>query len=398
MEIKRVIVIVLDGVGAGEAPDAADYGDVGSNSLRNTAQAVGGLNLPNLGPLGLGHITEILGVPPAAQPTGCYGKMQPRSAGKDTISGHWELMGIALEKPLPTYPNGFPKSLLDEFTRRTGREVLGNKPASGTEILVELGEEHVRTGKPIVYTSADSVFQIAAHEAVIPIEELYRMCKIAREMLQGEHAVGRVIARPFVGENADPSTGSGQAFKRTERRHDYPLMSPLPTMLDRLLDAGKEVWSVGKIDDIFGHRGISRSNHTVYNRESIAATLEFLPESFEGLLFVNLIEFDMIYGHRNDARGYANALEEFDRAIPEIQKRLKPTDLVMVVADHGVDPTTPGTDHSRENIPLLVFGPQVTAGKSLGTRQTFSDVAATIAEIFSIPTELKAESFLKELT
>lgn len=390
MDIKRVIVIVLDGVGAGEAPDAADYGDVGSNSLRNTAQAVGGLNLPNLGPLGLGHITEILGVPPAAQPMGCYGKMQPRSAGKDTISGHWELMGIALEKPLPTYPHGFPKSLLDEFTRRTGREVLGNKPASGTEILVELGEEHVRTGKPIVYTSADSVFQIAANEAVIPIEELYQMCKIAREMLQGEHAVGRVIARPFIGETA-------ATFKRTERRHDYPLMSPLPTMLDRLLEAGKEVWSVGKIDDIFGHRGISRSNHTVYNRESLAATLEFLPENFEGLLFVNLIEFDMIFGHRNDARGYANALEEFDRAVPEIQKRLKPTDLVMVVADHGVDPTTPGTDHSRENIPLLVFGPQVTGGRNLGTRQTFSDVAATIAEIFSIPTELQARSFLKEL-
>jgi phosphopentomutase len=390
MDIKRVIVIVLDGVGAGEAPDAADYGDVGSNSLRNTAKAVGGLNLPNMGRLGLGHITEILGVPPQENPAGCYGKMQPRSAGKDTISGHWELMGIALEKPLPTYPNGFPQSLLDEFTRRTGREVLGNKPASGTEILVELGEEHIRTGKPIVYTSADSVFQIAANEAIIPIEELYRMCQIAREMLQGEHAVGRVIARPFIGET--PAN-----FKRTERRHDYPLMSPLPTMLDSLLEAGKEVWSVGKIDDIFGHRGITRSNHTVSNRDGIAALLEFLPETFEGLLFVNLIEFDMIFGHRNDARGYANALEEFDRAVPEIQKRLKPSDLVMVVADHGVDPTTPGTDHSREHIPLLVFGEPVKQGKDLGTRKTFSDVGATIAEIFSIQVDYGAESFLKEL-
>jgi phosphopentomutase len=390
MQIKRVIVIVLDGVGAGEAPDAADYGDVGSNSLGNTAKAVGGLNLPNMGRLGLGHITNILGVPPQENPSGCYGKMQPRSAGKDTISGHWELMGIHLEKPLPTYPNGFPKSVLDEFTRLTGKEVLGNKPASGTEILVELGEEHIRTGKPIVYTSADSVFQIAANEDVIPIEELYRMCKISREILKGEHAVGRVIARPFVGKTSAD-------FKRTERRHDYPLMSPLPTMLDMLLTAGKEVWSVGKIDDIFGHRGITRSNHTVSNRDGIAALLELLPKDFEGMLFVNLIEFDMVYGHRNDAPGYARALEEFDQALPEIQKRLKSTDLVMVVADHGVDPTTASTDHSREHIPLLVFGEQVKAGKSLGTRKTFSDVAATIAEIFSIPADFRAQSFFKEL-
>jgi len=391
MNIKRVIVIVLDGVGAGEAPDAAEYGDVGSNSLRNTAQAVGGLNLPNMGKLGIGHITGILGVPPEKNPSSCYGKMQPQSAGKDTISGHWELMGVPLEKPLPTYPNGFPKTLLDEFTRRTGKEVLGNKPASGTEIIVELGEEHIRTGKPIVYTSADSVFQIAANEAIIPLDDLYTMCKISREMLQGEHAVGRVIARPFVGT-------SPADFKRTERRHDYPLMSPIPTMLDKLVAAGRDVVSVGKIDDIFGHRGITRSNHTVSNRDGIAATLEFLPDEFEGLLFVNLIEFDMIYGHRNDARGYANALEEFDRAVPEIQKRMRSTDLAMVVADHGVDPTTPGTDHSREHIPLLVFGEQVSAGKSLGTRKTFSDVAATIGEIFSIPAgNMLGESFCQHL-
>jgi phosphopentomutase len=391
MNIKRVIVIVLDGVGAGEAPDAADYGDVGSNSLRNTANAVGGLKLPNMGKLGIGHITDILGVPPEKNPTGCYGKMQPQSAGKDTISGHWELMGVHLNSPLPTYPNGFPKSLLDEFTRRTGKEVLGNKPASGTEIIMELGEEHLRTGKPIVYTSADSVFQIAANEAVIPIDELYKMCKISRELLQGEHAVGRVIARPFVGT-------SRADFKRTERRHDYPLMAPQATMLDKLVAAGKDVVSVGKIDDIFGNRGITRGNHTVYNKDGIAATLEFLPEEFEGMLFINLIEFDMIYGHRNDARGYANALEEFDRAIPEIQKRMRSTDITVVVADHGVDPTTPGTDHSREHIPLLVFGEQVTSGKSLGTRKTFSDVAATIREIFSIPPDaMPGESFCKDL-
>ena len=390
MNIKRVIVIVLDGVGAGEAPDAAAYGDVGSNSLGNTAKAVGGLKLPNMGKLGLGHITNILGVPPQEKPSGCYGKMQPKSAGKDTISGHWELMGIHLDKPLPTYPNGFPQSVLDEFKKRTGKDVLGNKAASGTEILVELGEEHIRTGKPIIYTSADSVFQIAAHEEVIPINELYRLCEISREMLRGEHAVGRVIARPFIGKTAAD-------FKRTERRKDYPLMSALPTMLDKLVSAGKEVVSVGKIDDIFGHRGITRSNHTVSNRDGIAATLEFLNEDFEGMLFVNLIEFDMIYGHRNDARGYANALEEFDQAVPEIQKRMKRSDLAMVVADHGVDPTTASTDHSREYIPLLVFGKMITEGKNLGTRKTFSDVAATIAEIFSIPDPMQGESFFKEI-
>ena len=390
MDIKRVVVIVLDGVGAGEAPDANIYGDVGSNSLANTARVVGGLKLPNMGKLGIGHITDILGVPPDDHPTGCYGKMQPRSAGKDTISGHWELMGIYLPTPLPTYPNGFPESIIQEFRRRTGKDVLGNKPASGTEIIKELGLEHIRTGKPIVYTSADSVFQIAAHEQVIPIQEQYRMCEISRQILSGEHAVGRVIARPFLGETPDN-------FRRTERRKDYPLLPESDTMLDKIAGAGKTVYSIGKIDDIFGRRGITKGKHTVSNHDSTLALLDALNEDFEGILFANLIEFDMIFGHRNDARGYADALEAFDRAVPELQQRMRDTDITMVVADHGVDPTTPGTDHSRENIPLLVFGPQVTSNASLGVRKTFSDVAATIAELFSLrPPEFGA-SFVGEL-
>jgi phosphopentomutase len=390
MYIKRVIVIVLDGVGAGEAPDAAAYGDVGSNSLANTARAVGGLHLPHMGRLGLGHITVIQGVPPEAHPTGCYGKMQPRSAGKDTISGHWELMGIYLPTPFPTYPDGFPGEVLAEFKRRTGKEVLGNKPASGTEIIKELGLEHMHTGKPIVYTSADSVFQVAAHEEVIPIQELYQICEQARLMLIGKHAVGRVIARPFVGDNPEN-------FKRTERRKDYPLLPEGDTTLDLLEKAGRTVYSIGKIDDIFGHRGITNGKHTVSNEDISLALLDALNEDFEGLLFANLIEFDMIYGHRNDARGYANALEAFDRHVPEIQRRMKITDLAMIVADHGVDPTTPSTDHSREYIPLLVFGPQVTANQGLGVRKTFSDVAATIAELFGLRLPQFGTSFVKDL-
>ena len=391
MDIKRVIVIVLDGVGAGEAPDAADYGDVGSNSLANTARAVGGLHLPHMGALGIGYITAIQGVHPEEHPTGCYGKMQPRSAGKDTISGHWELMGIYLPTALPTYPHGFPEEVLAEFKRRTGKEVLGNKPASGTEILRELGMEHMQTGKPIVYTSADSVFQVAAHESIIPIPELYHLCETARAMLTGEHAVGRVIARPFVGD-------APENFKRTERRRDYPLLPEGDTTLDLLEKVGKTVYSIGKIDDIFGHRGITKGKHTVSNQDSSLALVDALEEDFEGLLFANLIEFDMIYGHRNDARGYANALEDFDRHVPEIQRRMRATDLAMIVADHGVDPTTLSTDHSREYIPLLVFGPQVTANASLGVRKTFSDVAATLAELFALKLPEYGTSFVRELT
>ncbi|MFM8321509.1 MAG: phosphopentomutase [Chloroflexota bacterium] len=381
MDIQRVIVIVLDGVGAGAAPDAAEYGDLGSNSLGNTARALGGIDLPHMGALGLGHITPMVGVPPTEHPQGAFGRLTPRSKGKDTISGHWELMGVRLEKAFPLYPHGFPPEVIAEFTRRTGLEVLGNKPASGTEILKELGEEHLRTGKPIVYTSGDSVFQIAAHEEVIPIERQYWICRQAREMLQGEHNVGRVIARPFVGSNAAD-------FKRTEHRRDYPLLPPVQTVLEKLVAAGLEVASVGKIDDIFAHRGITRKNHTLNNAESMEATCRLAEEPFRGLIFTNLIEFDMIYGHRNDAAGYAGALQKVDAALPRLRTCMQPGDIAMFVADHGVDPTTESTDHSREYAPLLVFGAAETnvfrPGTNLGDRDCFTDVGATICEIFEL--------------
>mgnify|MGYP006287560125 CR=1 FL=1 len=387
---KRITVIVLDGVGIGEAPDAADYGDVGANSIANVAEVLGGVDLPNMGEIGLGHITDIKGVPPVKDPQGGYGKMQPKSAGKDTISGHWEMMGIYLPEPSPTYPDGFPDEIMDEFEAKIGRETLANRPASGTEIIKELGEEHMRTGKPIVYTSADSVFQIAAHEEVIPVEELYEISKIAREILKGEHAVGRVIARPFVGSNAED-------FKRTDNRRDFSRTPESDTVLDKLFKAGFDVWSVGKIDDIFAHRGITRKNHSLGNEESLKKTIELLEEPFQGLLFVNLIEFDMIYGHRNDPQGYYGALKAFDEAIPEIQKRLTEEDLVIVSADHGVDPTTESTDHTREFVLLLVFGPKV-RGLDLGIRKSFADVGATITENFKVEPPEIGTSFLSHLT
>jgi len=390
MDINRVTVIVLDGVGAGEAPDAAVYGDVGSNSLSNTARVVGGLHLPNMAQLGFGYITPMLGVPLVENPGGAYGRCRPQSAGKDTISGHWELMGIYLQKPFPTYPHGFPEEVIEEFTLKTGRGVLGNKPASGTEIIQELGVEHMKTGKLIVYTSADSVFQIAAHEEIVPIEELYHICRIAREMLTGEHTVGRVIARPFLGQKAGD-------FQRTERRRDYPLQPPGETILDKLKAAGKQVCSVGKIDDIFARRGITRSNHTANNHDSLLAIMDFLEEDFEGLIFANLIEFDMIYGHRNNPQGYADALRKVDASLPEIRRCMRPGDIVIFAADHGVDPTTPSTDHSREYIPLLVFGKEVKGGVDLDTRQSLSDVGATIAEIFTLEPPKIGESFLAKI-
>ncbi|MGB8644321.1 MAG: phosphopentomutase [Anaerolineae bacterium] len=389
MNVQRVTVIVLDGVGAGEAPDAAEYGDVGTNSLGNTARAVGGLLLPNMERMGLGYITAMDGVPPAPNPTGGYGRMQPRSAGKDTVAGHWEMMGVYLPEPFPTYPNGFPPEVLDEFTARTGLGVLANKPASGTEIIQEFGAEHMRTGKPIVYTSADSVFQIAAHEEVIPLEELYRISEISRAMLTGKHGVGRVIARPFVGDHAGN-------FKRTEHRRDYPRTPQTPTMMDRLIAAGKQVYSVGKIDDIFGHRGITTGHHTTNNLESIKALIDYLGENFDGLLFANLIEFDMIYGHRNDPKGYAAALAQFDDHVPAIQAAMREGDICIVTGDHGVDPTTPGTDHSREYVPLLVFGPRV-HGVDLDTRKTLADIGATIAEAFGLDQPEGSESFLRQV-
>lgn len=389
-KINRMILIVLDGVGAGEAPDAAAYGDVGSNSLDNVARAIGGLNAPNMYELGLGNITPIQGVPVNKNAKGAFGRFRPKSAGKDTVIGHWEMMGVYLPIAFPTYPNGFPPAVLDPFRKAIGCDVLGNKPASGTEILKELGVEHMQTGKPIVYTSADSVFQIAAHEEVIPLVELYRMCGIARGILQGEHGVGRVIARPFLGD-------APENFKRTHHRKDYPRNPEYPTMLQKLVGAGGDVYSIGKIDDIFNHQGITKKNHVLTNEESLEATLNLLEEDFAGLMFVNLIEFDMIYGHRNDPRGYADALEQFDSYIPEIQKRLKSGDLVIVTGDHGVDPTTPGTDHSREYVPLLAFGPNIKNGVDLGDRDTLADISGTLAEIFSLEPQPIGKSFLKEI-
>jgi len=391
MRIERIAVIVIDGVGAGESPDASDYGDSGSNTLSNTARVLGGLDLPNMGEMGLGNITPIEGVPPRGKTWGAYGKCQEISKGKDSVTGHWELMGVEVKKPFPTYPNGFPPEVLDKFKQLTGLEVLGNKTASGTEIIKELGEEHIRTGKPIVYTSADSVFQIAAHEDVIPIDELYNLCEISRKMLKGKHAVGRVIARPFIGDNAE-------TFTRTKRRHDYPLLAPTDTMMDTLIKEGHKVYATGKIDDLFGNRGITKTHHSVFNMESIQALVDFLDEDFTGLLFANLVEFDMTFGHRNDVEGFGQKLEEFDAFIPTIRNTMKDTDIAMIVADHGVDPTTKSTDHSREYIPLLVFGEQVKNNVNLGIRQSFADVAATIGEAFSVTPPAIGQSFLREIS
>ncbi len=391
VKIKRVIIFVLDGVGAGAAPDAEQYGDIGSNSLSNTAKAVGGLKLPNLERLGFGNITPMVGVKTADPAKGSYGRLTPQSAGKDSVTGHWELMGIYLKQPFPVFPNGFPPEVINKFKELTGLDVLANKPASGTTVIQEYGEEHMRTGKPIVYTSADSVFQIAAHEDIIPIDRLYEICKISRKMLVREYGVGRVIARPFVGQKAGE-------FTRTSLRHDYPRYPDSDTMMDKLLAAGYSVYATGKIDDLFGNRGISVSNHTTNNHDSTIATINFMKENFKGLLFANLIEFDQIYGHRNDVRGYADALEKFDAFIPKILEQAKDDDVIMVVADHGVDPTTESTDHSREFSPLLVFGASVKQNVNLGDRGSFADVGATIAEIFKLDQPMIGESFLKKIT
>jgi phosphopentomutase len=388
--MRRVVLIVLDSVGVGALPDAAAYGDEGSNTLGHLARAAGGLRLPNLQWLGLGNLTEIAGVPPRADTLGAYGRMAEASAGKDTTIGHWELAGLISLRPLPTYPQGFPADLIAEYERRIGRKVLGNKPASGTVIIEELGAEHLRTGAPIVYTSADSVFQIAAHEEVIPIAELYRLCQIARELLQGEHNVGRVIARPFIGAPGN--------FTRTERRRDFSAPPPGETILDHLVAAGRTVWAVGKIDDIFGGRGISFSTHTHDNMGSVNQTLRYMGEAGRGLIWANLVDFDMIYGHRNDAAGYARALEAFDARLPELMAALGAEDALIITADHGCDPTTSSTDHSREYVPLLVYGRAIRPGVKLGARATFADVAATIAEWLEVAPPQAGESFAKRLT
>ena len=388
--VKRVVLIILDSVGAGALPDAAQYGDAGSDTLGNMAQALGGLHLPHLQQLGLGNIHPILGVPPEPKPLAAYGRMAEQSAGKDTTIGHWEIAGVISPQALPTYPHGFPPALIAAYEHRIGRKTLGNYPASGTVLLEELGAEHMRTGFPIVYTSADSVFQVAAHEEIIPIDELYRICGIAREMLRGQHNVGRVIARPFM--------GAPGAFSRTPRRRDFSAPPPEPTLLDRVVDAGQTVWAVGKIEDIFAGHGISRAVHTDDNMEGVDKTLEAMGQAGPGLIFTNLVDFDMVYGHRNNAPGYAAALQAVDGRVPELLHALRRDDVLIFTADHGCDPTTPSTDHSREYVPLLVYGAGVRGGVNLGTRDTFADIGATIADWLGVPPPPAGQSFVREVT
>jgi phosphopentomutase len=388
-DVERVTVVVLDGVGVGALPDAADFGDEGSNSVGNTARVVGGLALPNMGLLGLGNLTDVMGVPPVGETIGAYGRMAEVSAGKDSTTGHWELTGVVSPKPLPTYPNGFPKELIEEYERRIGRKTLGNVAISGTVIIDQLGAEHMRTGSPIVYTSADSVFQVAAHEEIIPLPELYRICVIAREMLTGEHAVGRVIARPFVGQPG--------SFARTQNRRDFSLVPPKPTLLDRLVAAGHQVAGVGKVDDLFAKRGLTVCYHTVDNLVATEKVIELLGEDSEGLILANLIEFDMLFGHRNNPEAYGRALEAFDSRLPRMMEAMKPGDVLFIVADHGNDPTTPSTDHSREYVPLLAYGERVRPGVNLGTRESFADLGATIAELLGIEPLPDGTSFVAEI-
>jgi phosphopentomutase len=384
----RVILIVLDSVGIGAQPDAAAYGDAGRDTLGHICERRG-LSVPNFAALGLGNIRPLAGVSAVGAPAGVYGKATLLSPGKDTTAGHWEMAGIILDRPFPTYPRGFPRHLMEEFEQAIGRRTLGNFPASGTEIIRLLGEEHIQTGWPIVYTSGDSVFQIAAHEEVIAVEELYRYCEIARGLLQGEHRVGRVIARPFAGKAG--------AFQRTERRHDYAVEPPHPMLLDLLKGAGLDVIGVGKIPDIFLNRGITRSLPGENNRLALESTAAAIDSSSRGLIFTNLVDFDMLYGHRLDIEGYGRAIEEVDACIPGLLLRLRPRDLMVFTADHGCDPLGPSTDHSREYVPILATGSCATRGVNLGTRATLADIGQTIAENFGLqlPT---GTSFLNEIS
>lgn len=392
----RVVLIVLDSVGIGALPDAGLYGDEGSDTLGNIARAVGTLHLPNVAALGLGNLAHapraIPGVPPLP-PAGACGRLAVKSPGKDTTTGHWELCGIILERPFPTYPEGFPPRVIQPFERRAGRRVLGNRAASGTEIIKELGEEHLRTGRPIVYTSADSVFQIACHEDVVPLETLHDWCLIARSILQGEDAVSRVIARPFI--------GSPGAFVRTANRKDFSLAPPVPTLLDYCTDSKIAVTAIGKIEDIFAGRGIQKSIHTSNNKSGVEAILremaciEHTPA--KGLIFANLVDFDMLYGHRNDAGGFARALEEFDRALSKIKSAMDERDILVITADHGCDPTTPSTDHSREYVPMMMYGKAIKPGVILKDRESLADLGATVAEILGVSYGGQGVSFFSEV-
>lgn len=386
---KRVFLIVLDSLGIGALPDAAEFGDTGSNTLRAVAGAQG-FSAPNLRQLGLFNIEGAPEGLSAPQPSGNFARMAERSRGKDTTTGHWEITGVISPKAMPTFPQGFPQEVIRAFEQRTGRGVLCNRPYSGTQVIADYGQEHLDTGKLIVYTSADSVFQIAAHESLVPPEELYRYCRMAREILQGPYAVGRVIARPF--------TGQAPHFTRTPRRHDFSLLPPKDTLLDLLCAAGREVIAVGKIKDIFGGRGVTRALPTAGNAEGIVRTLELTRAPFYGLCFVNLVDFDMLYGHRNDVQGYARALEAFDQALPAIMEGMGQEDILMITADHGCDPSTPSTDHSREYTPLLAWGPALKGGVDLGTRASFADIAQTVLQALDVKGDsLAGTSFLDEM-
>ena len=389
VNITRVTWIVLDSVGIGELPDAPAFGDAGAHTLGHIAETVPGFDLPELRRLGLANIAPIVGWAPHPSPEAAYGKMAETSAGKDTMTGHWELAGLHIPVPFRTFPDGFPEELIREFERRTGRPVIGNKPASGTAIIEELGEEQMRTGAWIVYTSADSVFQIAAHEEIIPLDELYRACEIARELtLREPYAVGRVIARPYVGKPG--------AFTRTPNRHDYAVKPPQPTVLNALKDAGYDVWAVGKINDIFSGEGITAAWPTMSNDDGVARTLELMEKPMRGVVFTNLVDFDSLYGHRRDPQGYARALETFDRAVPELKARTGDDALLVITADHGNDPIHHGTDHTREYVPLIIYNPRL-GGRPLGTRPTFADLAATIAELFGVTRPPHGTSLLADL-
>ena len=384
---RRAVILVLDGVGIGAAPDAEAYGDTGSDTLGNVARARGGLSLPNLEAAGLGHLAALPGIRPAETPDGAWGIMRPASAGKDSTTGHWEIAGVQLARPFPTYPNGFPPEVIDAFAAATGRRVIGNLAASGTEIIARFGEEHERTGAWIVYTSADSVFQVAAHEGIVPLDELHAACVTARRQLVAPHDVSRVIARPFV--------GTAGAYQRTANRRDFSLEPPEETLLDALAAAGVPRAGVGKVDDLFAGRHL-RARHTASNAEGIRGILDWLKGRQGGLLFANLVDFDTLYGHRNDAEGFERALREFDDALPAIRAALREDDLLFITADHGNDPTTGSSDHARENVPLLVLGDAVQP-VSLGVRETFADLGATVAEWLNVGFRGRGQSFLPVL-
>lgn len=387
---KRIFLIVMDSVGIGEAPDADKFGDKGADTLGHIAERMNGLNMPNMGKLGLSNIREIKGIEKAANPLAFYTKMMEASNGKDTMTGHWEIMGLNIQTPFRVFPDGFPDELLSQLEERTGRKIIGNKPASGTEILDELGEEHMETGALIVYTSADSVLQIAAHEEIIPIEEQYKICKIARELtLDEKYMVGRVIARPFLGEPGN--------FKRTANRHDYALKPFDRTVMSEMKDAGLDVIAIGKISDIYDGEGVTQSLRTVSNMDGMDKIVQTLDMEFTGMSFLNLVDFDALYGHRRDPEGYGKALEEYDTRLPEVFAKLKDDDLLIITADHGNDPVAPGTDHTREYVPLIVYSKKMSEGKELPLRNTFADIGATVAENFNVKMPKYGKSFLQEL-